>query len=266
MHRLPNTQLEKKDVDALAQRQAYVDGGADFADTVERAKTKFGSKPKALFTRVRKRLSEMSGDLVRCAYCEDSCADEVEHVRPKDFYPEVVFDWANYLFACGPCNGGKNNKSRVWTDLGSVIDLRDHRTANGVVPPPAGISLFVDPRGEDPLEYLFLDIIGGTFRFAVYDETDASKIARAEATRDFLDLNRDVLVAARRNAFGGYRDRLAQYVADKAAGAVVTALEQRIADLKITPHRTVWLEMKRQHKTLPLIAPFFDQAPEALEW
>jgi hypothetical protein len=35
--------------------------------------------------------------------------DEAEHINPKDLYLERVFDWANYLYACGPCNGPKSN-------------------------------------------------------------------------------------------------------------------------------------------------------------
>ena len=46
-------------------------------------------------------------------YCEDSVADEVEHFRPKDLYPDVVFAWRNYLYACGQCNGGKNNRFSI---------------------------------------------------------------------------------------------------------------------------------------------------------
>jgi uncharacterized protein (TIGR02646 family) len=270
MYRLPDTNLSQGDIDALALQQAYVDAGASFADKVERAKAKFGSKPKALFTRIRKRLTEMSGDLQRCNYCEDSLADEVEHVRPKDFYPELVFRWENYLFACGPCNGPKNNKCSIRTAAGTAIDLREHRATHGVVPPPDGIQLLIDPRNEDPLEYLWLDMGGGlasaTFRFSVFDEGDDIKSARARTTMDVLGLNRDVLAAARENAFDGYADRISQYVNDKLAGASQTTLNARIASLRKTPHRTVWLEMKRQRAIFPSIEQHFVVAPEALDW
>jgi len=48
---------------------------------------------------------------------EDAPADEVEHHSPKDLYPELVFVWRNYLYACGPCNRRKNNHF-------SIIDIQ----------------------------------------------------------------------------------------------------------------------------------------------
>jgi uncharacterized protein (TIGR02646 family) len=265
MYQLPVVNLAGPDMTALANQQATVNAQSGFPAQVAKAKANFATKPRALFERVRDGLKTMSGDLVRCAYCEDSCADEVEHVRPKDFYPGRVFDWMNYVFSCGPCNGGKNNNYSVIDPDQVVIDLRTHRIQNGIIPPPAGLEALIDPRVENPLVYLWLDL-SGDFRFAVFDEVDPTRSRRAEFTLRVLKLNRDMLLAARRNAFGGYRDRLAQYVARKAVNAPLAELQQRTADLMITPHRTVWLEMKRQRNLLGPIAELFQQAPEALAW
>ncbi|MBX3729546.1 MAG: hypothetical protein KF858_10215 [Candidatus Sumerlaeia bacterium] len=37
-------------------------------------------------------------------YCEDSRATDIEHIRPKEHYPEVAFVWENYAYACNVCN------------------------------------------------------------------------------------------------------------------------------------------------------------------
>ena len=42
-----------------------------------------------------------------CAYCEEICKGEVDHFRPKSRFPELVYDWSNWLFACHDCNGAK---------------------------------------------------------------------------------------------------------------------------------------------------------------
>jgi uncharacterized protein (TIGR02646 family) len=266
VYRLPDLALSADDEAALTRLQRSVNRGRTFEARVESAKQKFSGKPAALFKRIRKSLALMSGDLVRCGYCEDSCADEVEHIRPKDFYPEQVFRWLNYLFSCGQCNGGKNNKYAVRDGAGTIVDLPERRAIDGIVAPPEGDHVFIDPRREDPLDFLWLDITGGTFRFAVLDEDDDWSARRAKQTRDDLRLNREVLVKARENAFSGYEDRLAQYVARRDAGATPTQLSNRIRELKRSPHRTVWLEMKRQRNALPSIALLFQQAPEALDW
>jgi len=265
MYKLPELALNATDAAALANKQRQVNRKRSFPERVAAAKSAFAGKPASLFGRIREKLKLMSGDLVRCAYCEDSCADEVEHVRPKDFYPERVFDWSNYLFSCGPCNTGKNNNYAVIEASGRIVDLVAHRAQLGVIPPPADTEAFIDPRIEEPLDYLWLDL-GRSFRFAVLDESDALKAARAEATIRWLKLNRDMLVEARINAFSGYRDRLAQYVARKAAGDSGDQLQNRIRELKRSPHRTVWLEIKRQRSLLPELDGFFRQAPEALSW
>ena len=75
-----------------------------------------------------------------------------------------------------------------------------------------------------------------------------------------------MLVAARRNAFSGYRDRLAQYAARKAAGADGAELAARRYELTVAPHRTVWLETKRQRSMHADIDALFSDVPEALAW
>lgn len=264
MLKLPSLSLEPELENQLSDLQRRVDQGATFEDRVNLAKSRFKSKPPALFVKIRQKLMALSGELVRCNYCEDSCADEVEHVNPKDFYPERVFVWENYVYACGPCSSGKSNKYAVWLS-GAVVELNSHRRANGVVPPPAGDHLFIDPRSEDPLQYLWLDISAGTFRIVPLNEDNLEK-EKASYTIEFLRLNREVLVRARENAYGGYRDRLSQYVKRRDEGAAASELESRRSDILRTPHGTVWEEMKRQKDIVPELTEMFQAVPEALQW
>lgn len=48
----------------------------------------------------------------KCAFCEAKPAEsgniEVEHFKPKSLYPDLAFDWDNFLPVCRKCNGSKS--------------------------------------------------------------------------------------------------------------------------------------------------------------
>jgi uncharacterized protein (TIGR02646 family) len=45
-----------------------------------------------------------------CAYCEGVCKGEVDHFRPKSRFPELVYQWSNWVLACHTCNEAKQEK------------------------------------------------------------------------------------------------------------------------------------------------------------
>jgi uncharacterized protein (TIGR02646 family) len=52
-----------------------------------------------------------------CGYCEEWCRGEVDHFRPKTRFPDLVYDWNNWVFACNSCNLSKSDK---WPEDGYV--------------------------------------------------------------------------------------------------------------------------------------------------
>ncbi len=117
MIRLPNIALKRIVATKLLEYQAEVNAVTSYKHRVAEGKRLFSLRNTAsnsAFKVVRATLETMCSGARRCCYCEDSCADEVEHIRPKDLYPELVFAWENYLYACGPCNGPKQNKFHVF--------------------------------------------------------------------------------------------------------------------------------------------------------
>lgn len=258
--------LPAEAVTKLAEYQADVDGAGDYAARVAEGKRKFGSRnsrSNATFRAVRDRLSDMCAGAQRCVYCEDSVGDEVEHIKPKDLYPEDVFRWPNYVYACGPCNGGKNNKFAVMTGAGRVEVTRARGAP--ITPPTPGEPAFINPRAEDPLALLTMDLLG-TFFVLPREGLPADAADRADFTIETLNLNRDLLLEARLNAFGGYRARLSEYRNRRDAAAGAAELEALRNDLLATPHPTVWEEMKRQASDIPPIEALFAAVPEALDW
>ncbi len=117
MLRLLNVDLPAEAAARLRGYQGEVDAEPTYPKQVAAADTLFSSRNRCsnrTFKVVRAKLFEMCGGVRRCGYCEDSMADEVEHIWPKSLYPERVFSWQNYLYACGPCNGPKNNDFKVF--------------------------------------------------------------------------------------------------------------------------------------------------------
>lgn len=269
MIQLPPLALSKAALDQLAEYQEAVDDAPSYAARVERAKKLFSQRNKksnATFEEVKRVLDAMCSGARRCCYCEDSMADEVEHIRPKDLYPELVFAWSNYLYACGPCNGPKNNQFAVFP-AGGVDPLEVTRRRNDPVAPPAsGDDVLIDPRREDPQGFMTLDL-RATFRFVETAPKGTRKHARAEYTIRVLGLNtRDILPRARKEAYDDYAARLVKYRTDRDAGASAADLTQQARTLVHKQHPTVWREMKRHHASIPALQALFAAVPEALGW
>jgi uncharacterized protein (TIGR02646 family) len=218
----------------------------------------------ATFRQVRQTLARMCSGAQRCAYCEDSVGDEVEHIEPKDLYPNKTFVWENYLFSCGPCNTGKSNKFSIINGNNNLENVTRKRN-DPIAPPRPGRQAFVNPRVEDPLRFLELEIVS-TFAFLPRDGAPDLDILRAEFTISSLKLNRDVLLRARANAFGSYRARLTEFIRHRDSGAAAFDLNKLIEGIKTMPHPTVWAEIKRQHLLIANLRNLFDDAPEALTW
>ena len=264
MFRIPPSELAAPDIAALLQLQSDVKTIGGYAAQVAEGKRKWGIKPKPLFSRVKTRLEAMCSGNIRCVYCEDSRADEIEHMRPKDLYPEQVFLWHNYVLACGPCNGPKNNRFAVIRKGGRNWVEVTRAPGSPVTPPANGISALIDPRMEDPLKFIWLDM--STWRFTPKLDITPRASLRASFTIDVLRLNsRDELLRGRRRAFSGYLARLREFSGESPSWNAKRRLEF-IEDFRAESYRTVWLEMLRQRQALPAVRRLLGVVPEALAW
>jgi uncharacterized protein (TIGR02646 family) len=266
---LRDVPLDKAVAARLKAFQKEVNSTRSYAKAVSEAKRLFARRNTAnnkTFQAVRAALATMCSGARRCCYCEDSCADEVEHIKPKDLYPDLVFTWLNYTYACGPCNGPKNNRFRIFhAQTGKVMDIT-RKVSDPVRKPPKGDPLLIDPRSEDPLKFLELEMETTFFLLPRLGLTKRD-LVRAEYTIELLHLNdRDLLPRARRNAFGSYRARLIEYEKKKRHGAAATVLQNLVNDLLQMPHPTVWAEIKRQRDDHQELKQLFQEVPEALNW
>lgn len=269
MIQLQNIDLSEKAVTQLEKYHEKVNEKLTFEAKVLEAKKVWdgASKKNQTFKEIKKKLNQMCSGSQRCCYCEDAPADEIEHIAPKNIYPLLCFSWSNYLYACGPCNGPKNNQFAVFLD--SNGSFQDITPPKGTYPiPPNGTKVLIDPRVENPMDFMILDINGGTFRFApISEDTNSQEYKKAEYTIKVLRLNeREYLIESRETAFGSYRARLIEYTKSKKEGAKKGQLQKMITGIKSERHITVFKEMQRQYRDYELFADLFDSIPEALTW
>lgn len=248
----------------LDRLQGAINRLPTFGERVANAKAQFTArnrKDDPLFAAIRAELEAMCAGARRCMYCEDSAADEVEHIFPKRYYPNRVFDWENYLYSCGQCNVAKLSKFALRLADGSLYKLGHARDVL-LVPPPQGRPLTLNPRHEDPTAYLMLDIAGETFLLRPRPGIGGEDIERAEYTIDLLKLNRDVLKKGRREAFENCLFRVQLYITKRDSGAQRDELNRIVLSLERMQHPTVWIEMRRQALRVASLAPLVASAPE----
>lgn len=254
--------------DDLASLQSQIDGIPDYQTRVAVAKDLFKARNTShnrVFFIIRSVLTQMCSGAKRCCYCEDSAADEVEHIKPKALYPESVFQWDNYLYACGLCNGPKNSDFAVFHHLSGVLTNVARRPNQAINPPEPGSPVLINPRYEDPLEFIELDLIN-TFLFLPKYDIDTRGKERAAYTIKVLNLNRDYLIKARNDAYDTYRARLLEYITERENGASAIHLAYLVQSLLNISHPTVWHEIKRRQRQIPEFMRLFDSCPEALNW
>lgn len=266
MLRLHDPGVDARTKQGLDRYQAEVDRAGDYAAQVCRGValfTRYNRPNNGVFRVVRRQLAQMCAGARRCGYCEDSAGDEIDHFRPKTLYPEQVFVWDNYLPSCGSCNRRKGRCFAVMIE-GRVVSV-GRRFGAPVMKPAAGPAVLVDPRTEEPLRILMLELVD-TFRFVPRDDLGTTDEERARYTIETLQLNREVLTMARREAYGHYRARLSEYRDVRTSGQPESELVFLRDGLLASAHPTVWREMQRQQGQIGELRRLFEETPEALSW
>ncbi|WP_348800173.1 retron system putative HNH endonuclease [Flavobacterium adhaerens] len=156
-------------IDYLKAKQVY-----DISKTPENKKAFQNIEKRYNHIEVKTSLKEMFKK--KCAFCESHITHvdygQIEHFKPKSKYPNLCFEWNNFLLSCSICNG-KSNK-------GDKFPLEDERGP------------FINPIDENPDEFLKFEFDEITKTFLIFPKND-----RAITTIKELGLNRDDLVENR---------------------------------------------------------------------
>ncbi len=268
MIRIPDVRLAATHKAQLRVWQEEVSSVVDYVAGIKAADKEFKRRNRAnnkTFAAVRETLARMCSGAQRCVYCEDSAGVEVEHLKPKAFYPQLVFVFENYVFGCGRCNKIKSNRVAVFDAAGNLIKIVRGRDQT-VTPPSKGRNVLINPRKEDATQWLMLDL-RDTFEFVPVVAPGTLERKRADYLLEVLPLNDPaILVPARREAHDNYRARLVEYIVRRDEGASASELKKLTSAIKRMQHPTVWFEIKRQSSRLRDWQPLFAKAPEALAW
>lgn len=263
MKSIPQAMPDGEDLTALLGYQDEVNREANYASMVIKARELWDERcDNAVLSRIRGVLLQMCTER-QCMYCEGSVASHLEHFHPKDFCPDAVFSWANYLFVCGPCNIRKSNRFAVFSPVsGHRVDYKRKR-GDAVQQPERGRPLLINPREEDPLDLLMIDL-PGTGTFVPRGAAGTQDWIRAEYTAtELLDLNNAVHRKARKNAYHNFLFALSEYVSARDGGR---ATDRCVETIKESRHPGVWAAMKRDRSLIPELQTLFQAAPEALGW
>lgn len=279
--------------DFLSIKQDRINQEPTFEQKVTRATTlwigKKGSNAgKQAFEEIFEKLLKMCVGLEICPYCENNEAIDIEHFFPKGLFPEKTFIWKNYLLACKKCN--TTHKSDIFAVFNPSNSTIRFDIARRTVPPTMD-ALLINPREENPMDFLWLDIVGGTFQFTEIDTNEESRnFKKADYTIWLLKLNdRPALTSARRQAAKYYFSRLEIYRKIKKStdfSQLENAIDDFISfdtafsftveqsrilnaikkDIQQYCHPTVWKELKRQRQYLNKTNQLFQIISEALDW
>ena len=241
----------------------------DFTERVRLARERFRTRNRRqnkTFTRVKTALRKMSRNTDRCVYCEDSYADQIEHMHPKNIYPERCFSWENYVYACGSCNRTKSDHFSVSDTAGLVHVVTPPRRPGSSprVPPVAGRPLFINPRTENPLDYLVLDWQTG--HLTPHPLQSPPDRRRARWMIDTIGLNRGRLPKIRQASRRTFELRLSKYATDRNNGAPPANLTEQKVEMLSLNHQTVLQEMWRQRAMEPRLTTLFYRLPEVGTW
>jgi uncharacterized protein (TIGR02646 family) len=245
----------------LQDLQDRVDAEATLEQKVTAATAIFSRKtPKAAFDAVKEQLRAAAPAGGACFYCERDRLREIEHVRPKRFYPEHCFKWSNYVYACTICNqDSKRDRYAVFADTTDEVFSFDRRRdyADGT---PTGDHVLIDIRAEDPLDFLRLDFETGGFA-PLADQGRNRR--RAEFTRDLFELDADDLRLIRLQAYKSFKTYLIELqIALQAQDD--ERVDRVVEEIQNLPFPTVLVEMRRQAGALPELTPLFEGVPDSI--
>ncbi|MDQ5929799.1 MAG: hypothetical protein QG594_1580 [Bacteroidota bacterium] len=156
-------------IEYLKAKQIY-----DTSKTPENKKTVQNIEKRYNHSDVKTSLKKMFKN--KCAFCESRITHidygQIEHFKPKSKYPNLCFDWENFLLSCSICNG-KSNK-------GDKFPLENEDGP------------FINPVDENPDDFLKFEFDKITQTFLIFPKNN-----RGFTTIKELGLDRDDLIENR---------------------------------------------------------------------
>ena len=174
---------------------------------VDYFRNSLGGRPTDSYWReFRPEMGSRTNDI--CWYCERKCdaeseygglAPTVDHFRPLSRYPELAYDWGNWVFSCQQCNVTKENR---WPKEGYVDPCADDATERpehyfsydpkeaAVIVPKKGLSETARIRAERTINHLHLNSHQTNRLFAIVfflDQLDRMLLGPTPVREKFIE-------------------------------------------------------------------------------
>ena len=197
-----------------SRTQGILKESPDSART-KRARAIFDAARKARwFGPVVTALRSLCGQGELCMYCSSNEPSQVEHYRPLALYPELAFEYENYLWSCDICNRNKGDKFPPDNHSGERI---------------------LNPLDDDVWQYFFIDEEFGRLIKRV-DPATRRAAPRAVSTCDVVGIDRgDVQIKRSRRYARLRRDAVRCSDELKAGSLTIGDLQKEIADWRSDP-------------------------------
>jgi uncharacterized protein (TIGR02646 family) len=295
MLKIKQSAIRKGIINFLNNQQNTIDCLPGYEDRVRHSKILWQNKKKSnarksVFKSIEKELQNIAvGRDSYCNYCEANIGSNIEHIYPRGLYPCKTFDWENFLWACNQCNGRhKVAQFQIFESPQSsqIINLiKDY----SFTPPLNDDAVFINPRADNPMDYLRLNLDTAVFEI-ISEDVHSRQFKRSDYTLKVLKLNlRTGLLNDRIKAIGKYKSLFNRFLNAKKSISL-TELNTCIADVDFKignhsfdeeknrlclflkdeilskNHQTVWKEMQKQYFGNSILKDMFSQYPQALNW
>ncbi len=234
------------------------------------------------FEEVRDWLINLTPCGLICQYCEYNEPKDIEHIYPKSHFPELTFDWHNYLLSCKQCNTGhKLAKFAVFDHEGNASKLKQNQE------PISEEGVFIHPREDKPDDFILVELTN--FEYIILHEENTRNYKKAKFTLETLDLNGRVHLRKARETT--YKNLLKsfQLLLFQLELPTVEALKEKIhepdfnwnrsleqiregliqnccVEIATLSHPSIWTAIKLQYTEYPAWKRKFEQLPQALNW
>jgi len=101
----------------------------------------------------------------KCPYCEVELPSRfsdrtfeysIDHYRPKAYYPNLEFDYKNYVLMCNDCNNAYKNDIFLLYENGEVVTQSNQVDVNSTDDIDDELPLIVNPIVDDIFEYFII--------------------------------------------------------------------------------------------------------------
>lgn len=198
----PRPALPRKTQTKLQQKTKRILQEVDDARRKEARRIYEQSRQTVWFQPVIAALRSLCGQGELCMYCSSNEPSQVEHFRPISFFPELAFEYENYLWSCDICNRSyKGERFPPKTEPGAPI---------------------LNPLDDNVWEYFFIEETFGRL-LPRFDLATNQYLPRAVSTCEVVGIDRETVQIKRSRRYRNLRREATRALEDFQSGRLIAS-------------------------------------------